>query len=48
MELFDQLGPVVNIRCFWSDLFFTTNPEHVKLMLATDFENYVKGPLFSL
>ncbi|KAF7759664.1 hypothetical protein Agabi119p4_11359 [Agaricus bisporus var. burnettii] len=45
-ELFGELGPVINIRSFWSDLVFTTTPEHVKIMLCTDFENYVKGEEF--
>ncbi|KAJ3569110.1 hypothetical protein NP233_g5265 [Leucocoprinus birnbaumii] len=43
-ELLKEKGPVANLRIFWSDLVFTASPEHVKLILATDFENYVKGP----
>lgn len=38
-----EQGPVSNIRIFWSDLIFTASPEHIKLTLVTDFENYVKG-----
>lgn len=45
-ELLKERGPVANLRVFWSDLVFTASPEHVKLILATDFENYVKGARF--
>ncbi|KAK7022685.1 cytochrome P450 [Favolaschia claudopus] len=34
---------VVNLRIGWGDYIFTTEPEHIKLILATDFSNYVKG-----
>jgi hypothetical protein len=43
VDLFQTLGPVANMRVLWSDLIFTTSPEHIKLILATDFQNYVKG-----
>ncbi|KAJ7732480.1 cytochrome P450 monooxygenase pc-1 [Mycena maculata] len=33
----------VNLRIGWDDYIFTTEPEHIKLILATDFANYVKG-----
>lgn len=42
-ELLEKKGPVVNIRILWDDLIFTASPEHIKLILATDFNNYVKG-----
>lgn len=42
-EYIEKWGPVINLRVFWADLFFTASPEHIKLILATDFENYVKG-----
>ena len=42
-EMIEERGPVVNLRVFWSDLLLTTSPEHLKLILATDFDNYVKG-----
>lgn len=48
IELFGDKGPVVNMRIMWSDLIFTSSPEHIKLILATDFNNYVKGLLVSL
>ncbi|KAF7296034.1 hypothetical protein MKEN_01418400 [Mycena kentingensis (nom. inval.)] len=44
--LVDSLGPILNIRVLWSDKIFTVTPEHVKIVLATDFKNYIKGPSF--
>ncbi|KAJ7480763.1 cytochrome P450 monooxygenase pc-1 [Mycena latifolia] len=40
------LGAVVNVRVLWIDLMFTVWPEHIKNILATDFNNYVKGQRF--
>ncbi|KAF8217518.1 cytochrome P450 monooxygenase pc-1 [Mycena galopus ATCC 62051] len=34
---------VMNLRIGWGDYIFTTEPEHIKIILATDFANYVKG-----
>ncbi|KAK7448140.1 hypothetical protein VKT23_013899 [Stygiomarasmius scandens] len=45
-DIFAKLGPVWNIRVLWSDLIFTTSPEHIQRILATDFPNYVKGERF--
>ena len=42
----EEQGPVVNLRVFWSDCIFTTSPEHLKLILATEFDNYVKGQTY--
>ncbi|KAJ7146987.1 cytochrome P450, partial [Mycena epipterygia] len=33
----------VNLHIGWDDYIITTEPEHIKLILATDFGNYVKG-----
>ncbi|KAJ7615178.1 cytochrome P450, partial [Mycena rosella] len=33
----------VNLRIGWDDYIFTTEPEHIKIILATDFSNYIKG-----
>ncbi|KAJ7841875.1 cytochrome P450 monooxygenase pc-1 [Mycena olivaceomarginata] len=33
----------LNLRIGWDDYIFTTQPEYIKLILATDFANYVKG-----
>lgn len=46
VDFFNKYGPVANMRILWSDLVFTTSPEHIKLILATDFQNYVKGKSF--
>ncbi|KAG2143715.1 cytochrome P450 [Suillus clintonianus] len=44
------LGPTINFRLLWEDLILTTEPQHIKAssntMLATDFDNYVKGAKF--
>ncbi|KAG8215368.1 cytochrome P450 [Butyriboletus roseoflavus] len=36
-------GPVVNVRFLWEDFIVTTEPQDIKTILATDFNNYVKG-----
>ncbi|KAF8838574.1 cytochrome P450 [Paxillus ammoniavirescens] len=36
-------GPVFNMRMLWEDTIITTEPQHIKTILATDFTNYVKG-----
>jgi hypothetical protein len=33
----------LNLRIGWDDYIFTTEPEYIKIILATDFTNYVKG-----
>ncbi|PFH46977.1 hypothetical protein AMATHDRAFT_198725 [Amanita thiersii Skay4041] len=43
---FEDHGAVFNMYIMYSDLVFTASPEHIKLMLATDFPNYVKGERF--
>ncbi|KAF7303478.1 Cytochrome P450 monooxygenase [Mycena indigotica] len=45
-EAIDELGPTVNFRVLWMATNLTTAPEHIKLILATDFNNYVKGERF--
>ncbi|KAJ7279509.1 hypothetical protein C8J57DRAFT_1221171 [Mycena rebaudengoi] len=35
-------GPVINLKILWMDSIFTTHPEHIKHILATDFNNYIK------
>ena len=32
-----------SLSILWSDMIFTTSPEYIKTILATDFHNYVKG-----
>ncbi|KAJ7258479.1 cytochrome P450 monooxygenase pc-3 [Mycena rebaudengoi] len=36
-------GPVINLKILWMDSIFTTHPEHIKHILATDFNNYIKS-----
>jgi len=31
------------MRLLFSDLLMTVSPDHIKTILATDFQNYVKG-----
>ncbi|KAJ6489423.1 cytochrome P450 monooxygenase pc-1 [Mycena vulgaris] len=33
----------LNLRIGWDDYILTTEPEYIKIILATDFSNYVKG-----
>ncbi|KAJ6513501.1 cytochrome P450 monooxygenase pc-1 [Mycena vulgaris] len=46
-EAVAELGPTVNFKVLWMDTILTTAPEHIKLILATDFNNYVKGERFA-
>ncbi|KIK91734.1 hypothetical protein PAXRUDRAFT_148862 [Paxillus rubicundulus Ve08.2h10] len=39
-------GPVFNMRILWEDTIITTEPQHIKTILATDFNGYVKGNKF--
>ncbi|KAJ7164007.1 hypothetical protein C8R43DRAFT_1122965 [Mycena crocata] len=45
-EIIQSLGPMFNLRLLWSSHLFTVSPEHIQLILATDFNNYVKGEKF--
>ncbi|KAJ6614110.1 cytochrome P450 monooxygenase pc-3 [Mycena sp. CBHHK59/15] len=45
-EAVKKLGQIVNFKVLWMDTILTVSPEHIKLMLATDFNNYVKGERF--
>ncbi|KAI5119720.1 hypothetical protein M0805_001433 [Coniferiporia weirii] len=40
------LGWTFNWRLFWEDKIFTCEPEHVKAILASEFNNYEKGDIF--
>ncbi|KAJ7510439.1 cytochrome P450, partial [Mycena galericulata] len=44
--LVDSLGPVFNLRLLWITHVFTVCPEHIQIILATNFNNYVKGQSF--
>ncbi|KAJ2930675.1 hypothetical protein H1R20_g6407, partial [Candolleomyces eurysporus] len=42
-----QLGShFMNFRILYEDRFFTTEPDHIKAILATQFESFEKGPVF--
>ncbi|KAJ7181130.1 cytochrome P450 monooxygenase pc-1 [Mycena filopes] len=45
-EAVEELGPIVNFKVLWMDTILTTAPEHIKLILSTDFNNFVKGGRF--
>lgn len=42
-----KYGPVADFYVLWSHLMFTTSPEYIKIILATDFANYEKGEEFN-
>ncbi|KAH8108380.1 cytochrome P450 [Phellopilus nigrolimitatus] len=44
--LTEKLGNIVNIQLLWSDALFTTEPAHIKQILATEFNNFEKGDQF--
>ncbi|KAK2462197.1 hypothetical protein APHAL10511_005785 [Amanita phalloides] len=46
VSMLDSVGPVFDLYMMYSDYYFTASPEYVKLMLATDFTNFVKGEKF--
>ncbi|EGO29652.1 hypothetical protein SERLADRAFT_445432 [Serpula lacrymans var. lacrymans S7.9] len=39
-------GPTINMNVLWEDIIMTTEPNHIKTILATDFNNYWKGDKF--
>jgi cytochrome P450 len=41
-----EYGNTISLRILWEDKVFTTEPEHVKAILATQFNSFVKGPAF--
>ncbi|KAI6033797.1 cytochrome P450 [Pisolithus microcarpus] len=47
--VFDQYcqeyGPIVNFRIMFEDRILTTEPEHIKAILATQFSSFEKGPV---
>ncbi|EIN04294.1 cytochrome P450 monooxygenase pc-3 [Punctularia strigosozonata HHB-11173 SS5] len=45
--MYTEAGPLFDMRVLWNSAFFTAHPAHIKSMLATDFQNFVKGPLFT-
>ncbi|KAG1763958.1 cytochrome P450 [Suillus occidentalis] len=45
-EYVAKFGTCFNLRVMFEDLIFTVEPSHIKTILASDFENYVKGQKF--
>ncbi|KAL0958725.1 hypothetical protein HGRIS_014055 [Hohenbuehelia grisea] len=45
-EWSDKYGNIMNIRILFVNGFFTTEPEHVKIVLASQFDSFEKGPVF--
>ncbi|KAF5365393.1 hypothetical protein D9757_011671 [Collybiopsis confluens] len=45
-EIEADLGRIFNTRGLWEDLIFTSSPDYIKRILATEFDNFVKGELF--
>ncbi|KAJ3800615.1 cytochrome P450 monooxygenase pc-1 [Lentinula aff. detonsa] len=46
VDIMKDQGPVFNMNILWENMVFTCQPEHIQLILATDFSNYVKGERF--
>ncbi|KAF7291570.1 hypothetical protein HMN09_01248100 [Mycena chlorophos] len=45
-ETLEECGPVVDLRVMGDNIIMTSEPDHIKQILATDFQNYVKGEKF--
>ncbi|KAJ6481097.1 cytochrome P450 monooxygenase pc-1 [Mycena sanguinolenta] len=45
-EATEEFGPIVNVKVLWMDTMLTTEPEHIKRILSTEFNNFVKGDRF--
>ncbi|KAI6035665.1 cytochrome P450 [Pisolithus orientalis] len=41
----EEYGPVVNVRIMFEDQILTTEPEHIKAVLSTQFNSFEKGPV---
>ncbi|KII89791.1 hypothetical protein PLICRDRAFT_39961 [Plicaturopsis crispa FD-325 SS-3] len=42
--LTEQYGPTLSFSIMFQDRLFTTEPEHIKAILATQFDSFNKGP----
>ncbi|KAH8106031.1 cytochrome P450 monooxygenase pc-3 [Cristinia sonorae] len=42
----DTISSTIDTFSLWEHDIITCNPEIIKIVLATDFDNYVKGPVF--
>ncbi|KAG2139814.1 cytochrome P450 [Suillus bovinus] len=45
-EIVAETGTCFNFRVMFEDAIFTVEPSHIKTILVSDFENYVKGDKF--
>ncbi|EPQ55554.1 cytochrome P450 monooxygenase pc-2 [Gloeophyllum trabeum ATCC 11539] len=43
LRAWPEVGKVFNTRVLWEDIILTVEPDHVKVILATDFNSFVKG-----
>ena len=48
IEHIQNYGPAINMSIMYNDMLMTTCPEHIKLVLATDFQNFVKGKIYHM
>lgn len=46
IDIMKDEGPVFNMNILWENMVFTCQPEHIQLILATDFNNYAKGKVY--
>ncbi|EPS96209.1 hypothetical protein FOMPIDRAFT_1130934 [Fomitopsis schrenkii] len=44
---FGKHGPIVQTNILWDMMYITCDPNVIKTVLATEFDNYVKGETFS-
>ncbi|KAF8837108.1 cytochrome P450 [Paxillus ammoniavirescens] len=42
----EEVGQTLNARLLYENRIFTTEPEYIKAILATQFNSFVKGPIF--
>ncbi|KAH7929018.1 cytochrome P450 [Leucogyrophana mollusca] len=45
-DFISTLGNTFNTRMLFEDDIMTVEPKHIKIILATDFDNYIKGDTF--
>ncbi|KAG8923937.1 hypothetical protein FRC01_012147 [Tulasnella sp. 417] len=48
MPLKKEYGPIFNLNFLWEDMIWSDHPAFAKEILATDFNNYVKGERFQV
>ncbi|KIY63685.1 cytochrome P450 monooxygenase pc-2 [Cylindrobasidium torrendii FP15055 ss-10] len=46
VEMQEQLGTIFDMHILWANVYFTTSPDHMQAMLATQFSNFEKGAWF--